>query len=326
MRFAHRRQFLHLATGAATLPALSRFAWAQAYPARPIHLVIGFTPGAATDVIGRLFAKAAEPRLGQQIVVENRPGAGSKLAAQYVAHSAKDGYTLFVSPLSSFTNEIVNPSPSFDLNRDLMPVALLANGTIVLAVSPATKVRSVAELIALAKQKPGELISGTVGAGTLPHLCSEMFAQRAGVKLTHVPFPGTPQIATELMAGRVSMSFIILSSVLGQLAGGQITALATAADKRSSAIPDVPTMAEAGMPDFDTSLWIGLLAPAGTPRPVIETVAAAARQAMHAPDTLEMLHKQGYEPLDAGPDEFAAFIRSEIARWSAVANAAGLKS
>jgi tripartite-type tricarboxylate transporter receptor subunit TctC len=321
-----RRRFLQHAAGAAALPALSRFAWAQAYPSRPIHLIIGFTPGAATDVIGRLFAKAAEPRLGQQIMVENRPGAASKLAAQYVAHSAKDGYTLFVSPLSSFTNEIVNPSPSLDLTRDLVPVALLANGTMALAVSPATKVRSVAELIALAKSKPGEVLSGTVGAGTLPHLCSEMFAQRTGLKLTHVPFPGTPQIATELMAGRLTMSFIVLSSVIGPIAAGQITPLAVAADKRSGALPDVPTMAEAGMPDFDTSLWIGLLAPAGTPRPVIETLAGAARQAMHAPDIVEMLHKQGYEPLDAGPDEFAAFIRSEIARWSAVASAAGLKS
>ncbi len=321
-----RRRFLQRAAGAAALPALSRFAWAQAYPSRPIHLVIGFTPGAATDVIGRLFAKAAEPRLGQEIVVENRPGAASKLAAQYVAHSAKDGYTLFVSPLSSFTNEIVNPSPSLDLTRDLVPVALLANGTMALAVSPATKARSVAELIALAKSKPGEVLSGTVGAGTLPHLCSEMFAQRAGLKLTHVPFPGTPQIATELMAGRLTMSFIVLSSVIGPIAAGQITPLAVAAAKRSAALPAVPTMAEAGMPDFDTGLWIGLLAPAGTPRPLIETLAGAARQAVHAPDVIAMLRKEGYEPLDAGPDQFAAFIRSEITRWSAVASAAGLKS
>jgi len=321
-----RRRFLQRAAGAAALPALSRFAWAQAYPARPIHLIIGFTPGAATDVIGRLFAKGAEPRLGQQIVVENRPGAASKLAAQYVAHSAKDGYTLFVSPLSSFTNEIVSPSPTLDLTRDLVPVALLANGTMALAVSPASKVRSVAELIALARSKPGEVLSGTVGAGTLPHLCSEMFAQRAGLKLTHVPFPGTPQIATELMADRLTMSFIILSTAIGPITAGQITPLAVAADKRSGALPDVPTMAEAGMPDFDTGLWIGILAPAGTPRPLIETLAGAARQAMHTPDVIEILRKQGYEPLDAGPDAFAAFIRSEITRWSAVASAAGLKS
>ncbi len=321
-----RRQFLHFVARASALPVMSRFALAETYPSRPIHLVIGFTPGAATDVIGRIFAKAAETRLGQQIVVENRPGAASKLAAQYVAHAAKDGYTLFVSPLSSFTNEIVNPSPSFDLSRDLAPVALLANGTMVLCVSPATKVRSVAELVDLAKSKPGEVLSGSVGAGTLPHLCAEMFAQRAGLKLTHVPFPGTPQIATELMAGRLTMSFIILSSVKGQIAAGEITPLATAANRRSSELPDVPTMAEAGMPDFDTSLWIGLLAPAGTPRPLLETLAGATHHAMHAPDVVEVLRKQGYEPLDAGPDAFAAFIRSEISRWSDVARGAGLKS
>ena len=186
--------------------------------------------------------------------------------------------------------------------------------------------RSVAELIALAKSKPGQLLYGTVGAGSLPHLCAEMFAHRAGIKLVHVPYPGSPQVVTDLIAGRITMTFNIASSLLGQIAAGQVIPLATAADKRSIAFPDVPTMAEAGMPDFNTSLWIGLLAPAGTPRPVIEKLAEAAHKAMHAPQTVETLRKQGYEPLDAGPDEFAGFIRSEFTRWSEVARAAGLKS
>jgi tripartite-type tricarboxylate transporter receptor subunit TctC len=321
-----RRQFLRLAAGATALSVRARNALAETYPSRLIHLIVGFTPGAATDIVGRLLAKEAAPVLGQDMVVENKPGAGSRIAAQYVARAAKDGYALFVSPLSAFTNDIINPTPSVDMTRDFAPIALLANGTVVLVVNPATKVRSVAELIALAKSKPGEVLYGSVGAGSLPHLCAELFSQRAGIKLRHVPYPGSPQVTTDLLAGRITMGFNIFSSMVGQIAAGELTALATAANKRSAALPDVPTMAEVGIPDFNTSLWIGLVAPAGTPRPVIEKLALVARTAMHAPDAIETLRKLGYDPLGAGPDEFAAFIQSEIARWSEVARAAGLKS
>jgi tripartite-type tricarboxylate transporter receptor subunit TctC len=312
--------------GLAAIVSSPRAMAQDAYPSRPIHLIIGFTPGAASDIIGRVLAKGAGPVLDQQIVVENKPGAGSSIAAQYVARAAKDGYTLFVPALSTLTNEIVNPAPSFDMSRDFAPIALLANLAIVLVVNPETNVHSVAELIALAKSKPGQLLYASVGAGSLPHLCAALFAQRAGVKLMHVPYPGSPQAITDLIAGRISMFFAPASGVIGQVASGKLTALATAANQRSSALPDVPTMAEAGMPDFDTSLWLGLVAPTGTPRPVIEKLAGAAQRAMHAPEAIETLRKQGYDPLAVGPDEFAAFIRSEIARWSEVARATGLKS
>jgi tripartite-type tricarboxylate transporter receptor subunit TctC len=321
-----RRQFLYLTAGGAALSAAPRIAGAQTYPSRPIHLIIGFTPGAASDVVGRLFANGAGPLIGQQFVVENKPGAGGSIAAQYVARAANDGYTLFAPPLSTLTNEIVNPAPSFDMSKDFAPIALLAEGPFILVVNPGINVHSVADLIALAKSKPGEVLYGSVGAGSLPHLCGALFAQRASLQLTHVPYPGSPQSVTDLIAGRIQMSFIVGSSVLGQIAAGQLTALATTDNKRSSVLPGVPTMAEAGIPDFDTSLWLGLLAPAGTPRPVIEKLAGAAHQAMHTAEAVETLRKQGYEPLDAGPDEFAAIIRSEIGRWSEVARTAGLKS
>jgi tripartite-type tricarboxylate transporter receptor subunit TctC len=321
-----RRHFLQLTAGAAALPLVSRLAAAQAYPSRPLHLIIGFTPGAASDVIGRIFARGAESVLGQQFVVENKPGAGSTIAAQYVTRAANDGYTLFIPALSTLTYQIANPDVTIDVRRDFAAVSPLARGTFVLAVNPDLKVKSVAELIALAKQKPGELLFGSVGNGSLPHLCAELFAQRAGIKLTHVPYPGSPQVIQDLVAGRINLTFNILSSALGQIAAGQLTALAVAANKRSGALPGAPTMAEAGMPDFDTSLWLGLLAPAGTPRPVVDKLNDAAHQAMHAPDAVALLAKQGYEPLDASPDEFAAFIRSEYTRWSEVARAAGLKS
>jgi tripartite-type tricarboxylate transporter receptor subunit TctC len=320
-----RRDFLRLAAGAA-LPAVPGTARAQSYPARPIRLIVGFTAGAASDVIGRLFANGAGPVVGQQIVVENKPGAGSSIAAQYVARAPNDGYTLFVPALSTLTNEIVNPAPSFDMVKDFAPIALLANGPFVLVADPALKLHSVADLVALAKTKPGAVLYGSVGAGSLPHLCGVLFAQRAGVQLTHIPYPGSPQIVTDLIGGRIMMSFVIGSSVIGQIGAGQLTALATTSAKRSNVLPDVPTMMEAGIADFDTSLWLGLVAPAGTPRPVIDKLAGAAHTAMNAPDAVETLRKQGYEPLNAGPDEFAAYIGSEIARWSDVMRAAVLKS
>jgi tripartite-type tricarboxylate transporter receptor subunit TctC len=321
-----RRTFLQLAANATALLSFKRTASAQdAYPSRPIHLIVGFTPGSASDITARLFAKGASDVLGQQVVIENKPGAAGSLAGQYVARATSDGYTLFLFALSTLTNELINPAPALDVAKDFAPVALLANGTVVLVVNPATNVHNVAELIALAKSKPGEVLSGSTGAGSIPQLAAALFAQRAGIKVTDVPYPGSPQIAGDLMAGRITMSFNIASAVIGQINAGQLTALATAANKRAGALPNVPTMAEAGMPDFDTSLWLGLAAPAGTPRPMIERLADAARKAMQNPDSVETLRKQGYEPLDAGPDAFAAFIKSEITRWSDVTRAGGLK-
>ncbi len=288
-----RRSFLQVSAGAAL--SLPRVAMAEdVYPSRPIHVVIGFTPGAAADVAARVLAAGAAPILGQQLVVENKPGAGSSIAAEYVAHAAKDGYTVFLATLSIITNQITNPNASLDLMRDLTPVALLESGAIILVVNPDSHLRSVAELIALAKSKPSEVLHATV-IGSLPHLASELFAQRAGVKLTQVPYPGSPQAVIDVIAGRALMTFSPASSVVGQIAAGKLTPLATAANNRASALPNV-----------------------------LEKLAAAAHKAMRAPDAVETLRKQGYEPLDAGPDEFARFMRSEIARWSEVARAAGL--
>jgi tripartite-type tricarboxylate transporter receptor subunit TctC len=326
MGLSHRRRFLHYAAATAALPAFSRIAIAQSYPSRPIHLVVGFTPGAASDIIARLFARAATPSLGQDVVIDNKPGASGSIAGQSVAHAAKDGYTCFLFALSTLTSEVVNAAPSLDVSRDFAPIALIASGPLVLVVNPSSNVRSVPELIALAKSKPGEVLYGSTGVGSLLHFSAELFAQRVGIKLTHVPYPGSPQIVTDLIANRITMSFNIASAMIGQIEAGQLMALATAANKRASALPNVPTMAEAGIPDFDTSLWLGLVAPKGTPRPVVEKLADAARNAMQGSDAIETLRRLGYEPLNAGPDEFEAFIGSEIVRWSEVSRAAGLKN
>ena len=322
----HRRQFLQLSASAAAMPAASRMAAAATYPARPIRLIVGFTAGAASDVIARIFARGAGPVVGQQIIVENKPGAGSSIAAQYVARAPKDGYTLFLPALSTLTNGIVNPvSPPLDFSKDFAPIAQLAEGPFFLTVNPALGVHSVADLVAMAKSKPGELTYGSVGAGSLPHLCGVLFLQKAGINMVHVPYPGSPESVTDLVAGRITMSFIVGSSIMGQINAGKLQALATTGAKRASVLPNVPTMTEAGIPGFDTNLWLGLLAPAGTPQPVIALLADAANKAMHTPDAISSLHKQGYEPLAVGPAEFAAHIRDDVARWTTVVRAAGLK-
>jgi len=310
--------------GVATLLAPLRALAADVYPSRPIHLLVGFTPGSSSDITARVFAKGADQILGQDVVVENKPGAGSSIAAGLAARATNDGYTLLLCALSTVTYKITHPEAPFDIVNDYAPIALLATGAIVMVVNPKLGVNSVKEFTALAKSKPGEILFGSVGPGSLPDLCGELYAQRAGVKLVQVPYPGSPQVVTDLIAGRVAMNFAIASSVLGQIAAGQVKPLAIAADKRSDLLPDVPTMAEAGIPDFNTPLWFGLLAPKGTPRPAIDKLADAAREAMHAPEALNALHSQGFVADDMGPDQFGAFIKSEIARWSQVAQAAGL--
>ena len=301
-------------------------AFAQAgFPTRPIHLVVGFTPGSSSDITGRIFAKEASEILGRDVVVDNKPGAAGSIGGAFVAHAPKDGYTLFLCPLSTVTNKIAHPDEPFDTLKDFSPVALLATGAIVMVVDPKLDVHTVADFIKLAKSKPGQVLFGSVGPGSLPDLCGELFAQRTGVKLVQVPYPGSPQVIIDLMAGRVAMNFAIASSVLGQIAAGKVRPLAIASDKRSDLLPNVPTMAEAGVPDFNTPLWFGLMAPAGTPRPIIDKIAAAAQKGMHTPEAVDLLHKQGFVPDDLGPEQFGAFLKTEIARWSKVMKAAGMK-
>lgn len=324
MPLIDRRTMSLLSLAAAAAPATALAA--GSYPSRPVHLIVGFTPGATSDVIARIFAKAADPLLGQQLVVENKPGAGSSIAAEYVAHAAKDGYTLFVPTLSTLTDEITHPNRPATLTRDFAPIALLGSIAIVLVVSPSVGVHDLAGLIALAKAKPGKLSFASVGAGTLLHLAGVLFAQRAGIELLHVPYPGSPQAVTDVIAGRVTMVFAPASSIIGQLAAGKLVALGTAGEKRSSALPNVPTMAEAGMPNFDTSLWLGLMGPAGLPKPIVDKLAAVTDKALQSPDAKKALVKQGYDSHYLGPEKFAAYIKSEQSRWSDVAHAAGLTS
>jgi tripartite-type tricarboxylate transporter receptor subunit TctC len=310
----------------ASVAAAAPAARAQSdYPNRPVHLVVGFIPGSAADITARVLGSRMSQILGQQFVVENKPGAGSNLAADFVARAAKDGYTLFLGSSANLTNAAISPNLPFDIAKDFAPIALVNTGAVILVVHPSTGVKTVAELIALAKSKPGEVLYASTGVGTAPHLAAELFSQRAGVTLLHVPYQGSPQAVTDLLAGRTSMMFSPASAVVAQVEAGTLKALASAAAKRPSVAPNIPTMAEAGVPDFDTSIWFGLMAPAGTPREIIDKLSRTVTEAMASSEALETLRKQGFDPLSGGPEEFGRYIQSEMKKWSAVAQAAGLK-
>jgi tripartite-type tricarboxylate transporter receptor subunit TctC len=325
MSWMTRRQWC--AAGAATLMlGAATGARAQSdFPTRPIRLMVGFPAGSVADISARVLANRMSQILGQQVIVESRPGAASTIAADFVAHSPKDGYTIFQVNSAIITNAAINPKMPFDLTKDFAPIALVNAVTVVLVVSPSLGVDNVKQLIALAKSKPGQILYASTGVGTQPHLAGALLAMRAGLDLVHVPYQGSPQAVTDLLAGRVNMMFSPASTVVSQAKAGKLKLLATAASKRPPFLPDTPTMEEEGVPDFDTSIWFGLLAPAGTPRPVIEKLSHAVREAAKADDVVKAWYPQGIAPFDGGPDDLARHMASELKVWGQVAASAGLK-
>jgi tripartite-type tricarboxylate transporter receptor subunit TctC len=297
---------------------------ADDYPTRPVRVVIGFGPGAVADLAARAVGARMSQILGQQIVVENRPGAGSSIAAEYVARAPKDGYTLLMATVANTINAAIS-TLSFDFSKDLMPIALVANVPNVLVVHPSIGVSNVQELIALAKSKPEQIFYASSGAGTLAHLSGELLNVKAGVKLVHVPYPGSAQGVTDLLAGRVAAMFSPASTVWPHVEAGRLKALATTQTKRAAIAPNLPTMAEAGLPGYDTGIWIGLLAPAGTPRDAVDKLARALNEALRSDEVLTPLRAQGVDPLGGSPDEFARHIENDTRNWTTVATAAGLK-
>ena len=295
------------------------------YPNRPVRLVVGFPPGSSADIAARVVGNRMTALLGQQVVVESKPGAGSSIAAGEVARADKDGYTLFMLSSANITNEAINPKLPFNIVKDFAPIALVNTTAVILVAHPSTGVNNLKELIALAKSKPGELNYASTGVGTAPHLSGELLSQRAGIKIQHVPYKGSPEAATDLLAGRVSMMFSPASAVVAQAKAGSLKVLATATGTRLGILPEVPTMAEAGMPDFETSIWFGLVVPVGTPRPIINKLAKAVADSTSAPEVAKAWEPQGILPLSGGPDFFAWHIDSEIKRWGEVAVSAGLK-
>ena len=314
-----------LALGLALTCLLAPALRADEYPSRPVRIIIGFGPGASADITARVLAQRFNQKLGQQFVVENRPGAGSSLAAEFVARAAKDGYTLFMATIANTINSAISSNLNFDFAKDLAPIALIATVPNILVVHPSLGVSNVRDLIALAKAKPEQITYGSSGVGTLTHVSVELFNSMAGVKFVHVPYPGSAQAVADLLAGRIQVSFSPASTVMPHVAEGKLVALASTAMKRASIAPNLPTMAEAGLPGFETGLWFGLLAPTGTPRAIIDRLSAAANEALQASEVMALLRPQGIDPLGGTPEEFARTIAAETQKWAEVAKAAGLK-
>jgi tripartite-type tricarboxylate transporter receptor subunit TctC len=299
-------------------------AQAQDYPMRPVRIVVGFGPGSVADIVARVVATRMGQTIGQQFVVENRTGAGSSIAAEYVARAPKDGYTLFMATVANSINPALGPL-NFDFGKDLAPVTLVANVPQMLVVHPSLGIGSVKELIALARSKPEPVQYASSGVGTLSHLSAELLNGAAGIKLMQVPYPGSAQSLNDVLAGRVPLMFGPASTVWSNVQAGRLKALAVTQPQRAAMAPDVPTMAEAGVAGYAAGIWMGLLAPAGTPTPIIDKLSAAANEALKSDDVLRPMRAQGVDPLGGSPAQFAAFIDAELKKWAGVVQAAGVK-
>lgn len=297
----------------------------ETYPARPVHVIVGLGAGSSTDVTARVITQKMGQILGQSFVVENRAGAGGNLATAFVAHAPKDGYTLLFGSVATTVNVTLLPNAGFDLVKDLAPVALLATVPNILVVHPSLGVKTLDQLTALAKSRPNEILFASSGIGTSPHLSAELFNLMAGIKLAHVPYQGSAQAMTDLIAGRTSVMFSPAPTAISQLHAGTLIVLASTQLKRASAAPDLPTMDELGLKGFDTGVWFGLYAPAGTPQAIIDLLSRSANEALRHEDVQRAFKSQGIDALGGTPQEFAVYIKSEIDKWARVVKAAGIK-
>lgn len=295
------------------------------YPSRPVHVVAGFGPGSAADLTARVLAQRLSKTLNQSFIVENKPGGGSTVAAEQVARAPKDGYTLFMGSVAVIINGLLQPNLKVNFANDFAPITLATASPNVLVVHPLTGVTNVTELIKLAKSKPGELNFGSSGFGTSPHLTGELFNIMAGTKIVSVHYPGSAQALTDLLAGRIQVMFSPASTVLSHAEAGEIRALATSEYMRSLSAPNLPTVSESGLPGFNTSLWFGMVAPAGTPRPIIDKLAGAINEALKSDEVAKPLRSAGLDIKGGTPDEFSAYIASETKKWDGVISAAGLR-
>lgn len=298
---------------------------AQGYPSRPVRMVVGFAPGGGVDISARLLASKLSEYLGQQFVVENKPGAGTNIAAVEVARSAPDGYTLFMNSPAVVINMALYAKPPYDLQRDFTGVSVFSKTTNLLVVPAAFEAKTAQELVKIARAKPGSLNYSSAGPGTTQHLAAELFKLRTGTRIVHIPYKGSGPSMSALLAGEVHLSFINPVAVGGHVKAGKLRALAVTDHKRTELMPEVPTMKEAGIEGVEVSLWYGLLAPGATPRAIVEQLSSATARATQDPGIREQLRKQGAEPVGNSAAEFNAYLREEHARWSEVVKVSGAK-
>ncbi|MDR3380336.1 tripartite tricarboxylate transporter substrate binding protein [Cupriavidus basilensis] len=310
------------ATAALTMPALTL---AQAFPAKPVKIVVPYPPGGTNDIVVRLLAQKLGDSMGQPFVVENKPGASGNLGAEQVARAAPDGYTLLLVTTGHSIHPSLYKNLRYNIKTDLTPVSELTRGPMLVMVTPSLPYKTVRDVIAAAKAKPGSINFGSAGNGSSTHLATELLSSMAGVKMTHIPYSGSAPAMADVMAGNAQLVMDLMFSALPQVNGGKLRAIAITGAKRSPLLPNVPTVAESGVPGFETLAWNGLMAPANTPKPIIDKLNAEIHKALDAPEMKERLRAQGFEPSPGTPEQFGALIRSEIDRWAKVVKSSGAK-
>lgn len=309
---------------AAAMTVVPAQAAAQTYPTKPVRLMVPFVPGGNTDIIARVVAPEMSKALGQQLVIENRGGGGSTIGTEVVAKSPPDGYTLLLVSAAHVINPAMIKKLPYDSIRDFAPISVVADVPTAFAIHPTLPVKNVKEFIALAKARPGQLNYSTAGRGTVGHLSAELLSSIAQIKMVHIAYKGTGQSITDLIAGHVQLQFSSMPAVINHARAGKLRLLAQTGEKRSAAAKDVPTMLESGVKGFVVSSGFGLLAPAGTPRPVIDRVHGALLKALAEPNVRNNLSGQGAEPVGNTPEAYDAFNKAEIAKWIKVARGAGI--
>jgi len=308
----------------ALVPALSQPAAAQEYPARPVKIIVPFGAGGPADVFARQVALALQEQLKQSFVVEDRPGGGSIIGTNEVAKSAADGYTLLTMSNTHTINESLKPDKPFKLMDDFVPVAGLNSSDLVMVINPSVPAKNLKEFIALAKKEPGKLNYGSSGPGTPYHMAAELFKAMTGTDIVHVPHKASGEMRNAVIGGHVQMAFDAITTMAANVRAGQVRALGTSASKRSSVLPDVPTIAEAGVPGYESTIWLGIMAPKATPAAIVNKLNAAINQAINRPEVLAAWDKQGASPMVMTPAAFDAFLRKDIEKWAKVVATAGL--
>ena len=306
------------------LVALAAPAWSQTYPSKPVRVIVTFPPGSTPDIVGRALASRLQEAMGQPFVVENRAGAGGNIGADAVAKAAPDGYTLLVSTNGVFAiNKALYKTMPFDPDKDLAPLSLLATAPQMLVVQPSLGLKDFKGLVEYAKRNPGRLSYGSVGGGSASHLTMELLKSDAGVDLVHVPYKGFPPAVTDMLAGNIHAMFAIVPGVLPHVKAGKMTALAVTALKRSQLAPDVPSVAELGLPQLESLAWIGLAGPAGLSPDVVDRITTETVRGMRRPEVRELLGKQGFDVVASSPQEFSRWIQAESAKWARVIRLSG---
>jgi tripartite-type tricarboxylate transporter receptor subunit TctC len=320
-----RRGFLHLTTGAVAMPAVSRVAWAETFPSRPVHLIVFYAAGGGNDIIARLLGQWLSQRLGQSFIIENRPGGGGNTGTEYVVHAAPDGYTLLLSSTANVVNASLYSNLDFDFVRDVAPVASISYEPNVMVLNPSVPAKTIPEFIAYAKANPGKINFGSAGIGSSQHMSGELFKMMAGIDMTHIPFRGTAPALQNLLGGQIQLMYASMPATLEHVRAGRLVALGVTTPKRSDVLPDLPSVSEF-LPGFDAEVYYGIAAPKGTPPDVVDKLNKEINAGLADPEFKAKLTELGSAVLPGSPADFGKFLVNESDKWAKVVKFANIKA